>query len=98
MKKKEYNSKMRSLEFDRLQQNNMHGKTIKYITVADGKEYDYRNPLIKSNDDYNIYDDIDFLRRSNEIKEIMKKQHIEVFGIEVKDTKIRYCDVNSYDK
>ena len=89
---------MRSLKFDRLQQNNMHGKTIKYITVADGKEQDYTNPLVKSYDDNNIYDDIDFRRRSNEIKEIMKKTHKEVFGIEVKENEIRYCDVDQYDK
>ena len=85
-------------ELECLNQNNMHGNKVKYITVKDGKEYDYTTPITKEAKEFYLFGDIDFLRRSNEIKELMKKPSSEVYGICVDENEIRFCDVDRYDK
>lgn len=90
--------KLRNEEFNRLIENNKEGKEIQFVTTIDGKEYDYSKPYTVSEDDFYLFGDIHFLRRSNEIKELMKKDHSEVFGIVVNEKEIRYCDVDRYDK
>lgn len=85
-------------ELQLLSKNNDEGEAIRYVTTVDGKEIDYSQPETRNEDDFYLFGDLNFLRRSNEIKELMKKDHSEVFGIVLQGNEIRYCDVDRYDK
>lgn len=89
---------LKKIDFELLSKNNQQLEPIRFVTVVDGKEVDYTEPSHLEKKDYYPYGDIQFLRRSNEIKELMKKEHEDVYGISVSGNEVRYCDVYNYDK
>ena len=70
---------------------------LDFTVEIDGKVIDYSKPVSGLPKTAHLFGDLDFLRRSNEIKELLKKKHKEVFGIKIMDTEYRYCDVGHYD-
>ena len=76
---------------------NEGAKELEFKVEKDGKVIDYGNPPIKKESAFNAYRSVSFLRRSNEIKELLKKKQKEVFGVTVFEKEVRYCDVDSYD-
>lgn len=70
---------------------------LDFTVEIDGKVIDYSKPVTGLPKTAHLFGDLDFLRRSNEIKELLKKKHKEVFGIKIMDTEYRYCDVGHYD-
>lgn len=107
MNKKEKNSYFSDLKkkFQRsivaqtidIAKHNEGAKELEFKVEKDGKVIDYANPPLKKESDFNAYRSVSFLRRSNEIKELLKKKQKEVFGVTVFDKEVRYCDVDSYD-
>ena len=73
------------------------GPEPKYVVEIDGKMIDYTEPIRDIPMDAHLFGDLEHLKRSNEIKELMKKKREEVFGIDVMDMEVRYCDVGHYD-
>ena len=70
---------------------------LDFTVEIDGKLIDYSKPVMALPKTAHLFGDLDFLRRSNEIKELLKKKHKEVFGIKIMDTEYRFCDVGHYD-
>lgn len=89
---------LKKSDLELLSKNNDQHEPVRFVAMADGKEVDYTEPIHQSKNDFYPYGDIQFLRRSNEIKELLKKDHEDVYGVAVSGKEIRFCDVYNYDK
>ena len=89
---------LKKSDLELLSKNNNQHEQIRFVTMVDGKEVDYTEPRHRSKEEFYPYGDIQFLRRRNEIKELLKKDHEDVYGVSVSGKEIRFCDVYNYDK
>lgn len=80
-----------------LDEHNSGTKELEFIVEKDGKTIDYSDVTLPSEMDYDAFRSASFLRRSNEIKELLKNKQEDTFGIVVNQYEIRYCDIDEYD-
>lgn len=80
-----------------LNEHNSGTKELEFIVEKDGKTIDYSDVTLPSELDYDAFRSASFLRRSNEIKELLKTKQEDTFGIVVDRKEIRYCDIDEYD-
>lgn len=76
---------------------NANCKELQFTVEKDGKIIDYSDIAIPSESDYDAFRSASFLRRSNEIRELLKTKQQDTYGIAVSGKEIRFCDVDQYD-
>lgn len=80
-----------------INEHNAGTKELQFTVEKDGKVIDYSDITIPSELDYDAFRSASFLRRSNEIKELLKTKQEDTFGLVVDKCEMRFCDIDEYD-
>ena len=91
------NQELRSKQLLDINAHNAGVEELQFTVEKDGKIIDYGNVKIPSESDYDAFKSASFLRRSNEIKELLKTKQEDTFGLVLDGVELRFCDIDGYD-